>query len=67
MALKTNDQACADMDGNPADARLEFDCDGSVVFHDGSGVPLLFDSLPIDGRSRSLSTVERSSGEKTTI
>lgn len=30
----------------PADARLEFDTDGSVIFHDGKGIPSLFDALP---------------------
>lgn len=33
----------------PADARLEFDYDGSVIFHDGTGAPSYFGSLPVDG------------------
>ncbi|UCF93035.1 MAG: RHS domain-containing protein [Desulfobacterales bacterium] len=32
----------------PADARLEFEYDGSVIFHDGTGAPFYFDSLPTD-------------------
>ena len=31
-----------------ADARLEFDYDGTVIFHDGTGVPAYFDSLPTE-------------------
>jgi RHS repeat-associated protein len=33
----------------PADARLEFDYDGTVIFHDGTGAPSYFESLPVDG------------------
>lgn len=34
----------------PADARLEIDYDdGSVLFHDGTGAPFYFESLPIEG------------------
>ncbi len=33
----------------PADARLEFDYDGTVIFHDGTGAPSYFDSLPTEG------------------
>ncbi|MBI9092930.1 MAG: RHS domain-containing protein [Desulfobacterium sp.] len=32
----------------PADARLELEYDGSVVFHDGTGAPFYFEALPGD-------------------
>lgn len=30
----------------PADIRLEFNNDGSIVFHDGTGAPVFFDYMP---------------------
>lgn len=33
----------------PADARLSFEADGTVVFHDGSGAPSYFPGLPTEG------------------
>ena len=32
----------------PADARLVFENDGSVVFYDGTGISTYFSSVPID-------------------
>jgi RHS repeat-associated protein len=36
----------------PADARLVFEDDGSVVFHDGSGMPTYFPGVPVRGPVR---------------